>query len=163
LLTDAKTTLGEISEQKAAAIAMVVSMRELTPGEVAGLQKAKAEQADKVRHGEPGKYWAVGTTLRVLFLDGDKKQREIVQRAGEEWVKYANLKLSFVEAGPATPRIKEDEVHGRVRSARPTRHLRQKICWGGAADHFNARFPRQSSSLRSCASISLPGAKSNYV
>jgi hypothetical protein len=105
LLTEAKRTLGEISEQKAAAIAMVVSIRELTPGEAAALRVAKAEQPDKVRRGSPGKYWSNGTTLRILFLDGNEQQREIVRRAAGEWGKYANLKLEFVDAGAAEIRV----------------------------------------------------------
>ena len=105
LLTDAKRTLGEISDQKAAALAMVVSIRELTPGEFATLPRAKAEQPDKVRHGSPGKYWANGTTLRIFFTDGDEQRREIVRSAGREWAKYANLKLEFVESGAAEIRV----------------------------------------------------------
>jgi hypothetical protein len=105
LLTEAKTTLREISEQKAAAIAMVVSIRELTPREAAALQVAKAEQPDKVRRGSPGKYWAIGTTLRILFLDGDEQRRELVRRAAREWGIYANLKLEFVDDGAAEIRV----------------------------------------------------------
>jgi hypothetical protein len=105
LLTEAKATLGEISEQKAAAIAMVVSIRELSPREAAALPAAKAEQSDKVRRGSPGKYWSNGTTLRILFLDGNEQQREVVRRAAREWGKYANLKLDFVAAGDAEIRV----------------------------------------------------------
>lgn len=105
LLTEAKRTLGEISEQKAAAIAMVVSIRELTPKEAAALQLAKAEQPDKVRRGSPGKYWSNGTTLRILFLDGNEQQREVVRRAAREWAKYANLNLQFIDAGTAEIRV----------------------------------------------------------
>ena len=102
MLTEAKRTLGEISEQKAAAIAMVVSIRELTPREAAALQVAKAEQPDKVRRGSPGKYWSNGTMLRILFLDGDEQQREVVRRATREWGIYA---LEFVDRGAAEIRV----------------------------------------------------------
>lgn len=105
VLTEAKRTLSEISEQKAAAMAMVVSIRELTPGEAAALQVAKAEQPDRVRRGRPGKYWSNGTTLRILFLDGGEQQRDVVRRAAREWGKYANLKLEFVDAGAAEIRV----------------------------------------------------------
>ncbi|CAN5193011.1 hypothetical protein BH10PSE6_BH10PSE6_11970 [soil metagenome] len=105
LLNDAKKTLFEISEQKAAAVVMVSSIRELSPLQRVVLQEAKAEQPEKIRRGSPGKYWANGTTLRILFLDGDEKQRDVVRRAVEEWGRYANLKLEFVNAGPAEIRV----------------------------------------------------------
>ena len=58
-----------------------------------------------MRRGSPWKYWSNGTTLRILFLDGDEQQREVVRQAAREWVMYANLKLEFVDAGAAEIRV----------------------------------------------------------
>jgi len=105
VLAEAKSSLGEISEQKAAAIAMVVSIRELTPRETAALQKARAEQPDKIRRGAWSKFWANGTIIRILFLDGDAKSHEAVKQVAQEWAKYANLRFQFVTSGDSEIRV----------------------------------------------------------
>lgn len=105
VLAEAKSTLAEISAQKTAAIAMVVSIRELTPPEAATLQAAKAEQPQKVRRGSGGKYWANGTTIRIRFLDGDSKSQDEVKKIAQEWTKYANLKFEFIANGDAEIRV----------------------------------------------------------
>ncbi|MCX6854682.1 MAG: M12 family metallopeptidase [Verrucomicrobia bacterium] len=49
--------------------------------------------------------WDKGFDLRCRFLGGSKKQKTGVIRHAEEWMKYANIKLKFVDTGAAEVRI----------------------------------------------------------
>lgn len=105
VLSAAKLTVGEINEQKAAAVAIVVSIRELTPSQESALRQAKLAKSDQTRSGTVGKYWANGTTLRVRFLGGTPVARKGVQEAAALWTQHANLKIKFVPSGDAEIRI----------------------------------------------------------
>lgn len=104
VLADAKGSLGEISAQKAAAVALVVSIRELSPPEAIALQKARVEQPDKFRRGGH-KFWPNGAAIRIRFLDGDSKAQAEVTRIAQRWTEHANLKFEFVTAGDAEVRV----------------------------------------------------------
>jgi Astacin (Peptidase family M12A) len=42
-----------------------------------------------------GKKWANGSELSIAFLDGSKTQRQRVAAHAAQWMKYANVRLSF--------------------------------------------------------------------
>jgi len=54
---------------------------------------------------EHKKLWQPGRTLRVRFLEGPSKIQKKVQRFAEEWMRYANIKLDFVDRGDAEIRV----------------------------------------------------------
>ncbi|QBE66580.1 M12 family metallopeptidase [Pseudoduganella lutea] len=103
VLAEAKKTLGEIHAQHDDAIAAVVSIRKLNPVQEQVLSQAKATETNKARG--TGKYWAIGATIRIAFIGGSAKQREIVKQAAVDWTKHANLHFQFVESGDADVRI----------------------------------------------------------
>lgn len=39
--------------------------------------------------------WTPGQTIKVKFLDGTDRQRELVMKYAQEWTEYANIKLDF--------------------------------------------------------------------
>lgn len=45
--------------------------------------------------------WAPGTTLRIAFAWGTRAQRRAVMVAAETWMRYANVRIVQVAAGPA--------------------------------------------------------------
>lgn len=51
--------------------------------------------------------WEPGTDIRVRFIEGDPKLRERVKKVASEWTgpNMANLRLKWVESGPADIRI----------------------------------------------------------
>jgi hypothetical protein len=51
------------------------------------------------------KKWAVGSTLRVRFLEGTNVQKDIVRDFAPKWSEHANLKLEFGNAVDAEIRI----------------------------------------------------------
>ena len=109
-LAQAKRTLDEIGQQKAAAIAMVVSIRELNPSQEQKLAQAKSSEPGKA--GGKGKFWSTGTNIRIGFIGGTVQQRELVQRIASEWLKHANLAFSFVKTPDADIRVSFDPNGG---------------------------------------------------
>jgi hypothetical protein len=105
VLAEARGTLGEISAQKAAAVALVISIRELSPPELLALQKAKTEQPDKFRRGSGQKFWANGATIRIKFLDGDAQTQAKVAQIAQKWTAHANLTFQVVTSGDAEIRV----------------------------------------------------------
>ncbi|MBI4001230.1 MAG: hypothetical protein HY348_05550 [Nitrospira defluvii] len=105
VLAEAKSILGDISAQKEAALALVVSIRQLNPREAAALERVKVERPDKVRRDSNSKLWATGATIRIRFLDGDQKSQTFVREIAREWTKYANLRFEFLTAGDAEVRL----------------------------------------------------------
>lgn len=49
--------------------------------------------------------WPIGHTLKVRFLDGKPTLHRLVERAAQQWVDYANLKLDFGDHPDAEIRI----------------------------------------------------------
>ena len=110
LLTQAKQTLAEIGKQRDVAVAIVVSIRELSPAQERRLAQIKATEPDRARG--VGKLWPNGATIRVAFLGGSSKQRDLVSRVAVEWAKYANLTFKFVDTGASDVRIAFDPANG---------------------------------------------------
>ena len=104
-LAEAKNDLAEISAQRDNAIALVVSIRELSPVQAETLSKIKAEKQEKVSSKITAKYWASGATIRIRFLDGDAISRETVKRIAQEWTKYANLNFVFTDVAESEVRV----------------------------------------------------------
>jgi len=51
------------------------------------------------------KKWSPGDTLNCKFLDGSPKMKMKVEDIAHQWEDYANLKLQFIDSGPAEVRI----------------------------------------------------------
>jgi hypothetical protein len=49
--------------------------------------------------------WPVGSTLRVGFMERDAAREALFKGAMSEWLKYANLKVSYVDAADADIRV----------------------------------------------------------
>jgi hypothetical protein len=106
VLAEAKGTLGEISAQKTAAVALVLSIqRNLSAPEAAALQRVRAEQPDRFRRGSRTKFWPNGATIRIRFLDGDPKAQAEVARIARKWTEHANVKFEFGSTGDAEVRV----------------------------------------------------------
>ena len=112
VLAEAQRYVGDISTQRAMAIDIVTSMRELTPQQVAALKEAKEQQPDKARNNSRGKLWQVGSTIRIRFFDGDAATHEQVKSIASEWTKHANIRFEFVSTGDAEVRVKFDKYNG---------------------------------------------------
>lgn len=51
------------------------------------------------------KRWNNGRKLRIKFLDGSAKQKQLVQKYAEQWMQYANISYDFSGAADAEIRI----------------------------------------------------------
>ncbi len=106
VLAQARVTLGEIGKQRDSAVAMVISIRELSPDQKRTL--------DAVKSSEPGKasgkwkYWIPNTTIRIAFLGGTAMQRDFVKSVAVEWARYANVAFAFTEVANSDVRIAFD-------------------------------------------------------
>jgi len=58
---------------------------------------------------ERGKLWAVGSSLRFRFLDGDERLKTTVRHAVDEWAKYVNLTFVEVQSDDAEIRVSFSE------------------------------------------------------
>lgn len=58
------------------------------------------------------KKWPNGSTLRCRFLEGPKFVRDKVVAVARTWEKHANIRLKFVDHGPAEIRIAFDKNGG---------------------------------------------------
>jgi serralysin len=58
--------------------------------------------------------WDLGETITVKFLEGDKGLQKRVRKVAEEWIApgMANLKLKFLDSGPADIRIAFQQGNG---------------------------------------------------
>jgi serralysin len=56
------------------------------------------------------KLWTPGMTLRVRFLDGNKKQQQFVIDAVKDWSKYANIDFEFIDGAKRLFSRKSDEA-----------------------------------------------------
>lgn len=77
---------------------------------VAGKKKRAPRSAIQKQHqlpttGTRALLWPVGYTLKIRFLDGELKLRTKVERAIQQWVDSANLKLDFGDHPDAEIRI----------------------------------------------------------
>ena len=133
VLAEAKASLGEISARRSEAIALVVWMRALSPQDAAALESAKdQEPASLVLNRKERNCRAVGSTIRIRFMDGDQAKHEnvksIVQRS---WTKYANINSN--SAIHLTQRCAS-------RSPRRDSVLPRNRCTGGASGPANHQF-----------------------
>lgn len=103
VLGEARSTLLLIRASKDEAAAYVVSIKELSPGESAVLQRVRQEQPGKFKGGT--KYWTSGTVLRIRYLDGDASNRDLVTAMANRWARYANISFRVVESGMAEVRV----------------------------------------------------------
>lgn len=110
VLNEAKTTLTEIGRQRDTAIAVVSSIKILTPTQAATLAAIKSSEPDRARRGT--KLWAVGATIRVGFIGGSPEQRAKVETIAGEWTKFANLQFRFVPSGESDVRVAFDASGG---------------------------------------------------
>lgn len=109
-LDQAKKTLTEIGTQRDAAIAMVSSIKVLTPTQAAALVAIKSSEPDRARRGT--KLWAVGATIRVGFIGGSSAQRAKVASIAGEWTQFANVTLKFIDSGESDVRVAFDPNGG---------------------------------------------------
>ena len=100
VLAQATAYVVEISDQKTEATAILASIKELSPQQNAKLEEVKSQQPEKFRPDGLGKLRPAGTTLRIRFLDGSAKHRQVT-RVAVEWTKYANLRFEFAATGKA--------------------------------------------------------------
>lgn len=112
VLAEAQHILSDISIKQDEASRIVISMRTLTPQQQAELKVVKEQQPEKARSDVKGKWWKVGSTIRIRFLDGDAATQEKVKAIGLEWTKYANLRFEFVMSGDSDIRIAFDKTLG---------------------------------------------------
>ena len=109
VLIEARTHLGEISEQRKLAVELVIAMgkpKQLTTQEQAKLKEVRTQQPDKFRTSTIGaQLWKNGATIRIRFLDGDPVVQEKVKKIAQEWTTGANLRLEFGESQDAEIRI----------------------------------------------------------
>lgn len=49
--------------------------------------------------------WPNGTALKICFLEGSQKDRDLVESSAKEWLKYANLRFEFGDDPDAHIRI----------------------------------------------------------
>jgi hypothetical protein len=110
VLAQANRTLSEIGTQRDTAIAMVSSIRVLSPQQSQALAALPSAEAERTRRGS--KLWAVGATIRVGFLGGSPSQRRKVQDIAAEWTRHARLDFRFVASGESDVRIGFDPAGG---------------------------------------------------
>lgn len=104
-LWQAKQYLQEITVQRELAIAIVISMKDLTPEEKVKLEEVKNDPSSPIRVGSKGNLWAVGAVIRIAFLGGTAIQRNKVKTVAVEWTKHANLTFDFSEAVTSDVRV----------------------------------------------------------
>ena len=131
LLTQAKRTLEEIGKLRDEAFTRVVSIKELSPAQEQILARIKAVEPERAR--SVGKFWPDGITIRIGFLGGTPKQRDLVSKIAVEWTKYANLTFKFIASGETDVRVAFDPANGStsfvgtdalaVRQTEPTMNL----------------------------------------
>lgn len=49
--------------------------------------------------------WKVGEVIRIKFLNRDAKLEELVKKAADEWIQYANIRFNFTKEEDAEIRI----------------------------------------------------------
>ncbi len=54
---------------------------------------------------EIGKFWPVGSTIRIHFMDGDSATHEKVKEHSKGWIEHANINFEFVNDPNAEVRI----------------------------------------------------------
>lgn len=58
------------------------------------------------------KQWVNGSTIRIRFLSGTARQKDMVRDIAPEWTKYANLNFEFTDDPRAEIRVTFDENDG---------------------------------------------------
>jgi len=58
-----------------------------------------------VRASGTSRFWTIGRTLRVRFLEGDPALQRRIQEYAEQWNEYASIRFAFVGDGPAEIRV----------------------------------------------------------
>ncbi len=104
-LAQAKMHLGQINEQNKLALAIVVSMKELTPAQKFQLDELTKGPNSLVRKDTKGSLWTNGATIRVSFLGGSDAQQKKVVEIAAEWSEFANLTFGFNDDASSEIRI----------------------------------------------------------
>ena len=110
VLAQAKKSLTEIGKERDSAVALVSSIRVLTPLQTAALAAIKSSEPDRARRST--KLWAVGASIRVGFIGGSPEQRRKVEALASEWTKFANVHFKFVQSGESDVRVAFDSSAG---------------------------------------------------
>jgi hypothetical protein len=58
------------------------------------------------------KQWMNGSTLRIRFMDGRERDKDMVRQVAPEWTHYANLSFEFTDDPRAEIRVSFDESNG---------------------------------------------------
>lgn len=73
----------------------------------ATIEQPESPTGKKVQRavGAKGKFWPVGSVLKIGFIGGTPAQISAVKQYAPEWTKHANLKFEFPVAGPYDLRV----------------------------------------------------------
>jgi serralysin len=99
-----QSLLGEIERNRQASILIVAEMRTrfLTPSQSEHLAEVRKNSPERFRDNSgTSKLWTNGSTLRIHFMDGTTEQREKFGKALDEWLKYANLRATYIDSNDA--------------------------------------------------------------
>ncbi len=108
-LSEVDEALTETRANKEESDELVQEMREaqLTQNE---LSKADEARESRAIPEDRGRLWKPGSTIRVRFLDGNDKLKNIVKAAIAEWLKYTNLKVDYTDDPDAEIRVSFKEA-----------------------------------------------------
>lgn len=85
----------------------------ILPRERARLRRTRSYGTGRVRAiSLIGKQWPNGSVLRIGFLGGSDKQRDMVRSIAPEWTNHANLHFEFVDEPTANVRVSFDPNDG---------------------------------------------------
>ncbi|HET6940971.1 MAG TPA: M12 family metallopeptidase [Sphingomicrobium sp.] len=70
------------------------------------LRKLGFEEGRALQPGANAALWPAGSTIRVRFLNGGPAERQLFEESMGEWLKYANLHVSYVRSGDSDIRAK---------------------------------------------------------
>ena len=98
------TLIAEMERNRQTSILIIADMqpRSLTPPENVRLEEARKASPEKFR-GPTSKLWPNGSTLRIKFLDGTSEQKDKFEKALAEWLRYANLRVQYVDSKEDAP------------------------------------------------------------
>lgn len=108
VLGEARKSVGEISDQKRQAIAILTSMKALTESQKTALNEERNKSPTEFRPAEDPfskTLWPVGKSLSIRFLTGDDATRKKVQNIATEWTRFANITFAFGDDNNAPVRI----------------------------------------------------------
>ena len=102
--TSQSAALAEIERNRQTSVLIVADLRtrSLTPQEMVLLDETRKANPEKFR-GSTSKLWPTGATIKVKFLDGTREQKEQFRNALDEWLRYANLKVQYMNSDNDAP------------------------------------------------------------